>query len=249
MQDPATKPTPFAITDNSVLIEEAFNQDAGVVQNIFQVLRADDGEWATNFTQEWPLFGHRNQISYTLTYESLGTASGLADTQIHYRFQVRDEGRRAPAFSPRVSMFLPTGNASHGLGDGHPGWQVNLPFSKQLRDLYVHWNAGFTHLPAAEIDGQNWNLLAVQGGGSVIWRMRPMMHLMMESLVVSAEDVENDATARRTSVTLAPGVRGGWNIGDSQLVLAVSVPIVRNRGRATNPTLVTYLSYELRFKK
>jgi DtxR family Mn-dependent transcriptional regulator len=246
VQDPPSNPTPFAISDNSVLIEEAFNQDAGVVQNIFQVLRADDGEWATNFTQEWPLFGHRHQISYTLTY---GSITGLADTQVHYRLQVRDEGPRAPAFSPRVSVFLPTGNRSRGAVNGHSGWQVNLPFSKQFRDVYVHWNAGFTHLPAAEDDGQKWNLLALQGGGSVIWRMRPMLHLMMESLVVSGEDLESDAPSRRTSVTFAPGVRGGWDIGDSQLVLAVSAPIVQQHGAPTSTALVTYVSYELRFKK
>jgi hypothetical protein len=247
-QDPRTAPQPFAITDNSMLIEEAFNQDAGVVQNIFQLAVSDASEWVTNFTQEWPLFSHRHQISYTLTYESIGGASGLTDTQVHYRLQVRDEGRHAPAISPRVTVFLPTGNSARALGEGNPGWQMNLPISKQFGDFYVHWNAGFTHSPAAKVDGREWNLLALSGGASVIWRMRPMLHLMLESVAVSDQEVEGGSTARHGSVIVSPGLRGGWNIGDAQLVLALGVPITRAAG-STNTAVITYFSYELPFRK
>src|SRR4051812_15188406 len=111
-QDSPASATPFGITDNSMLVEEAFNQDPGVVQNIVQLVWSDEHEWATNVTQEWPLFGHRHQISYTLTYERVGIASGFTDTQVHYRYQIRDEGPRGPAIAPRVSVFLPTGNSA-----------------------------------------------------------------------------------------------------------------------------------------
>ena len=45
---------PFRITDNSFLVEEAFNQEAGIFQNIFNAARID-GAWASTFTQEWPV--------------------------------------------------------------------------------------------------------------------------------------------------------------------------------------------------
>jgi len=64
-QAPAQKPL-FGITDNSFLVEEAFNQDPGVVQNIFLVTRSTDRRWDGSFTQEWPLGGLRNQLSFTL---------------------------------------------------------------------------------------------------------------------------------------------------------------------------------------
>ena len=35
---------PWEITDNSFLVEEAFNQEAGVVQNIFTWTRGRDGD-------------------------------------------------------------------------------------------------------------------------------------------------------------------------------------------------------------
>jgi hypothetical protein len=241
-------PAPFAITDNSMLVEEAFNQDAGVVQNMLQVGVSEQHEWVTTFTQEWPLFGHRNQISYTLTYESLGDASGFTDTQLHYRFQIRDESAHGPAIAPRVSLFLPTGDSARALGEGHPAWQMNLPVSKQFGDFYVHWNAGFTHSPAAEVDGREWNLLAISGGASVIWRMRPMLHLMFESVAVSDEEVDDGSKVRTPSVVMSPGVRGGWNIGDAQLVLGLGVPITRSDAE-TSAALITYFSYELPFKK
>src|SRR5262245_40083397 len=77
---------PWEITDNSFFVEEAFNQEPGVVQNIFGVYRPGDGSWSTGFTQEWPLRVHRHQFSYTLPFAGSGLASGIGDVMIHYRF-------------------------------------------------------------------------------------------------------------------------------------------------------------------
>jgi hypothetical protein len=46
---------PPPIQDNSFLMEEAYNQEEGVVQHInaFQWMRG--GEWLATFTQEWPV--------------------------------------------------------------------------------------------------------------------------------------------------------------------------------------------------
>ena len=43
--------------DNSFLVEEAFNQEAGVFQNIFGAARRN-GHWGATFTQEWPVVAH-----------------------------------------------------------------------------------------------------------------------------------------------------------------------------------------------
>ena len=62
---------PFKITDNSFLVEEAFNQEAGVFQNIFGAT-ADQGAGQATFTQEWPAPASGHQLSYTLSASSLG---------------------------------------------------------------------------------------------------------------------------------------------------------------------------------
>src|SRR5205807_6402543 len=55
------------IQDNSFLIEEAYNQDPGVVQHIQTFSRATrGGDWLYTFTQEWPVPGITHQLSYTL---------------------------------------------------------------------------------------------------------------------------------------------------------------------------------------
>lgn len=151
--------TPFEILDNSFLVEEAFNQEPGVFQNIFNVRVAEDGGWEATMTQEWPLFTQTHQFSYTIPYASIGGESGFGDVFINYRLQALLETASRPAFSPRVSLILASGDAARGLGGGSPGWQVNLPFSKQFGDAYLHWNAGFTHVPAATGEDREHNLL------------------------------------------------------------------------------------------
>ena len=54
------------ISDNSFLIEEAYNQEGGVVQHISALLRAQDGAWLYTFTQEWPFFSQRHQLGFTV---------------------------------------------------------------------------------------------------------------------------------------------------------------------------------------
>jgi len=55
------------IADNSFLIEEAYNQERGVVQHI-SVWQRDlrSRAWAFTFTQEWPLSTQTHQLSYTI---------------------------------------------------------------------------------------------------------------------------------------------------------------------------------------
>ena len=106
---PAPTPSPkqekdFGIEDNSFLVEEAFNQERGIFQNIFNMSRTD-GHWGATFTQEWPLGGMTNQFSYTVAFLDGGTHTGFGDTLINYRYQVWTERPGRPAFAPRVSML------------------------------------------------------------------------------------------------------------------------------------------------
>ena len=46
------------VSDNSFLVEEAYNQEAGVVQHISVFQRGtQSGDWAYSFTEEWPVPG------------------------------------------------------------------------------------------------------------------------------------------------------------------------------------------------
>jgi DtxR family Mn-dependent transcriptional regulator len=243
------RPTPFEIADNSFLVEEAFNQEAGIFQNIFNATRSN-GVWEPTFTQEWPIGTQTHQFSYTLSWLSGGGTTGFGDTLINYRYQALLDGPGRPAFSPRLSVILPTGSSVRGLGMGSPGLQVNLPFSKQMNDISWHWNAGFTWFsgvesPRPEIDV---SLMSPFLAGSGIYRLRPMLHLMLESVVNFDEYPTLDGTARETFFTLSPGVRGGWNIGDQQLIFGAAVPVTWGAGNTDSATFF-YVSYERPFKR
>jgi DtxR family transcriptional regulator, Mn-dependent transcriptional regulator len=245
---------PFRITDNSFLVEEAFNQDKGVFQNIFGMTHVS-GTWAATFTQEWPVPGETHQLSYTLVFVNDHHRSGVGDTLINYRYQVMDEGSGRPAFAPRVSLIVPTGDSNRGFGDGSLGLQVNLPFSKQTGDWYWHWNAGLTWLARARatfVDGdvsveRRTSTASPFLAGSAIYRLRPMLHLMLESFASFDQTVQEVGTSRGTTVILSPGIRGGWDIGEKQVVLGLAVPITWSSD--TNAGVFVYASYELPFRK
>jgi hypothetical protein len=244
---------PFEILDNSFLVEEAFNQEPGVFQNIFGLHHAGDSGWEAAFTQEWPVLSMAHQFSYTLPVVSVDGRSGFGDMMLNYRYQAFTEAPGRPAFSPRLSLILPSGDEQDGLGDGVAGWQVNLPFSKQLDSLYLHWNGGFTVLPG--VKSANPTLARTDGvmlftphlAVSGIWRFRPMVHLMLESVLQFSEVlVAPEVSHRTTQFTLSPGARGGWNIGDQQVIAGLAVPVVFSDD-STDPGVFLYLSYELPF--
>src|SRR5437868_13108701 len=86
------------IQDNSFLIEEAYNQEPGVVQHINSFVRTHPGgAWLYAFTQEWPVPKETHQLSYTVAYQRLGTDSGgtlgLGDLALNYRYQLVGNGR------------------------------------------------------------------------------------------------------------------------------------------------------------
>ena len=237
---------PFEILDNSFLVEEAFNQEPGIFQNIFGVRATDGDGWEAAFTQEWPLFTQTHQFSYTVGALGADGAAGMADLMINYRWQAAMESASFPAFSPRVSLILATGDADRGFGSGGPGWQVNLPFSKQFGDTYIHWNAGFTHIPSADVGTVEHNLLSPHVALSGIYRLRPMFNVMLESVVEWEHLVEGDAKRHEAAVTLSPGFRTGWNVGDTQTIVGFAVP-VSITGDSTSAGVFGYFSYELPF--
>lgn len=242
----AAQAEPFEILDNSFLVEEAFNQEPGIFQNIFGLRAADDEGWEAAFTQEWPLLSQTHQLSYTLAALGANGTTGVGDLMINYRWQATTESASWPAFSPRLSLILGTGDADRGFGNGGPGWQVNLPFSKQVGDAYLHWNAGFTHTPAAEAAGGEHNLLTPHVALSGIWRLRPMFNLMLESVVEWDHVVVGSGDRRDAVLTVSPGFRTGWNAGDTQTIVGLAIPVGIADGDAT-AGVFGYVSYELPF--
>jgi hypothetical protein len=84
--------------------------------------------------------------------------------------------------------------------------------------------------------------------GSAIYRLKPMFHLMLENVVLFEESFDGTETSRGTFYTLSPGFRGGWDVGDAQIITGAAVPITWGGG-GSDAGLFLYLSYELPFGK
>ena len=237
----------FRITDNSFLVEEAFNQEAGIFQNIFFVSRSRSGQWDGSFTQEWPLGGSRHQLSFTLPFSLASGLGEVSDVLLNYRLQVCEEGRWRPAFSPRVSAVFASSPERRSLGPSGTGIQINLPFSKAMGQFYVHANAGATWIkePADELaqTGERW-MTTPSAAGSLIWAATPMFHLMLE---VYGQSAEQTIGPRKDSVVIVPGFRTGWNFGERQVVAGFGATLTR--GDARDNGVLFYLSVEMPYKK
>jgi DtxR family Mn-dependent transcriptional regulator len=257
-QAPSDSHRPFEILDNSLLVEEAFNQEPKVFQNIFGFVRTED-DWTAAFTQEWPVPGVRHQLSYTLTFSNDLATGRFSDVAINYRYQLlTGEGGRT-AISPRLSLLL-RAHGDEGSDYGKVGWQLNLPVSRQFDDVFVHANAGLTIYPGVSsnqfpsgsphlLPAGDVTLVSPFVAGSAIVRVRPMLHLMLESVLQFDDTVRAPGAAGRDRlVTISPGTRFGWNLGEQQLVLGLAVPVVHGRA-STDAGLLLYASWELPFRK
>ena len=241
-----------AIADNSFLLEEAYNQEYGVVQHISAFQRSRSGDWVYAFTQEWPAPGQKHQLSYTIPVLHLN-ATGLGDVALNYRYQALGAEGEKLWFSPRLSVYLPTGDESAGRGAGGAGVEVNLPVSYSLSDAIVtHWNAGasYTRVKNGGLTGSNRGL---RGGVSAIWLLAPTFNVMLESVASRSEFV--DAQGRKdvfTNYIISPGVRGALNFASGlQIVPGIAFPIGVGSlapGEERQRDVFLYLSFEHPFR-
>ena len=235
------------IQDNSFLIEEAYNQEAGVVQHINTLQRSRSGDLLYSFTQEWPAPGIEHQLSYSVPFQRLDGTSGVGDVAVNYRYQWIGDGDATLAVSPRITALLPTGNERKGLGTGGVGVQVNLPLSYVINpSLVTHWNIGTTVTPSARGDsGKDFHKTDYNFGGSLIWLTTNTFNFMLEAVYYNTQSADADGRKHRESaIYISPGVRGAFNLASGmQIVPGLAVPI--GVGAASDDySIFGYLSFE-----
>lgn len=242
-----------AIEDNSMFIEEAYNQENKVVQHIsnfvFLPNLKDNFQYA--FTQEWPAFGLDHQLSYTFQYISIGNEAeninGIGDLLINYRYQLSYK-ENFIACSPRLSIIIPTGNSDKGLGTGSWGMQVNIPVSKRWTNHFInHFNFGSTVLFNLKKEEINYNKSQISyfAGLSSIWLVTEKFNLMFECIsnLVANPDFNNKDCYSNTTI-LAPAFRYAFNIKKIQIVPGISLPFSITKNSKTEMGGFFYLSLE-----
>ncbi|MBI3847165.1 MAG: transporter [Planctomycetes bacterium] len=237
------------IQDNSFFIEEAYNQDPRVVQHIFNGLQTwdrDDGtrtrRFDFTFTQEWPVGSQTHQLSYTVPVSWIaehtdgdGTThdSGVGDIALNYRYQALGTDAESLWFAPRFSVIVPTGDEDRGLGRGVTGYQVDLPFSREVGSFAFHLNAGATAFPNADaaLDGggrsRDHDLLGFNLGVSAILIESPVVQPLLEVVALVDHEIdEQGGLDRTTSVVASPGFRWSpYTHGETQIVVGSALPV------------------------
>jgi hypothetical protein len=247
---PALAAADRPIQDNSFLLEEAYNQEPGVIQHIQTFRRDRGGAWAYSFTEEWPVLGQRHQASVTFTALRAEGSDGIGDLALNYRLQAVGSGDTRVAFTPRLSVILPTGDETRGRGAGGAGVQANLPLSVVLlAPLVTHVNVGATLTPSAWAGpGERARAVAFSAGQGLIWLAHPRFNLMLEALYARTDLSLPGGDETLEALHLNPGLRGAIDVaGGLQIVPGVSVPIGVGPSRGERGVFV-YLSLEHPFR-
>lgn len=254
------------IEDNSMFVEEAFNQEAGIIQHISNFIFSD-GNFTYNYTQEIPLADVKHQLSFGVSYSSLKKPSnltdltqayitnGLGDVFINYRPLLWGKNDWALVI-PRFSLIVPTGNSRYGLGSGSWGGQFNLAVTKRLGPrITTHYNAGYTLMTRADHyqitnDGQpvllyEKNMATTNLGASAILLVTSRFNLMVEYVSGYGKEMQDDGTLTRLNTSIVnPGFRMAFDIGRVQIVPGAGVPLNFTNGKYESAGCFFYLSIE-----
>jgi hypothetical protein len=251
----ATTEPPTPIQDNSFLVEEAYNQEDGVIQHISFVQPLSTGDWAYTQTDEWPLRSLKHQLSLTVGLNHAATygqsGPGWGDTAINYRYQLVGSGETRLAIAPRISLLAPTGDSTVGRGYGGWGLQTNVPVSFQHNShLVTHWNAGLTWIPSQQNAlHQHATALNPNLGQSTVWLVKPRFNALCEVVwSYNAVVTGPDQIARTNNVYISPGIRWAQNFKNGlQIVPGVAVPFGFADAQHQKGVIL-YLSFEHGFR-
>ncbi len=262
---------PEHIRDNAFLVEEAFNQEKGEVQHIFNWIHLWDWpgasktrDFAATYTMELPLGGQKHQFSFTtqfltaFEYPSGGPATQQADvgdTFLNYRYQLLDNDEFLWC-APRMTLIVPTADRRFGLGTGQVGYQFNLPISRYGENFDFHFNLGGTIVPDVALTLPNGLPSAPQAlrgynvGASVFWKPEVYLNFFVEWLLLSNEELDGLASIQNsTDSFLNPGLRYAvCQFDEVEWVIGASVPIGLTEN-SPDIGLFVYMSVEHLFRK
>ena len=240
-----------AVRDNSFLIEEAYNQEQGVIQHI-QAMQFDRTfkDASCSFTEEWPVSSDVHQVSLTIPYGFSGENKFvLNDLLVNYRYQL--VSREHLFLAPRLSVILPSGNSPVKGNAGMSGFQVNIPVSFEIsRKLTIHANIGNT---STWLTGKRHALSREKSeslayGMSMIYFLNHSVNLLVET-IHSASFNENYSGSNEIEKTtiISPGIRFAIDFSSGmQIVPGMAFPYELHS--KTNSYFL-YLSVEHPFKK
>ncbi len=244
--------------DNSFFIEEAYNQESGVVQHIGSLVNEREtvrgyktSHTAFAFTQEWPVYGQRWQFSYSLgllRHESEETAHGyegrllgLESVDAALRYQLISGDDSPLAIAPQLSFT----KRDEWQGRKDSGVELTLPASVRVsKRVAAHANVAVSSFPFSD-KPQSGAMI----GGSGVFAAHRRVHLLLEALAESERTELKNGTITETVTVLSPGVRvelSGTPRG--QWIAGIALPFTF-REEESSGGFFLYLSFEHFYRK
>lgn len=235
--------------DNSFLIEEAYNQEKGVVQhiNLFDFNMNDS--WSYNLTQEWPLKGQSHQFSFTLPLTSFtDKLYEIDELLLNYRYQVVKTGNIS--ITPRLTVITPWGYRiiSRRIEMMNSGFQVNIPVSISFSKRFVsHFNFGIYRHNSRFDKSLMVQMMTATSGCSFIWMVNNNFNFLIE-FIADKHRWETGGDRSRIlygkSWVINPGFRGAIDFENGlQIVPGLSIP-VHILDKPILYSVLFYLSFE-----
>lgn len=217
------------LEDNSFLVEEAYNQEAGVVQfiNVYQK-QSKAKDWNYTFINEIPVGGQADQFSYEIPYsyvEALDKTQ-VGDLKLNYRREIiRNEMFVTTA---RLSIISNTGDYKLGFGNGSIGYETSLLNSVKINSAWSqHWNVGAQFVPSAKNTlGDTADITKYFWALSNIYFVTDGLNVMLEVTSSSFQDVAGPSMSTWSHEDfVSPSLRYAIDVGDWQFVPGIAAPI------------------------
>lgn len=217
------------LEDNSFLVEEAYNQEPGVVQFI-QVYQKDvkTKNWDYVFINEIPILDESNQFSYELPlgYDEVLESSQIRDIKLNYRREFFRNNQIVA--TGRISLVLPTGKYEDGFGLGALGVEGSLITSIKINQNWSqHWNIGYSTTPGAKNSTKDKaDVSRYFYALSNIYFFTDTLNFLVEIVGSQSEEVISQDTKNwQHDMILSPGFRTAFDVGNWQFVPGIAYPI------------------------
>ncbi len=220
------------LQSNDLLVETPYTQERGEVQHTFKFGRTRHENWASTFTQEWPILSEKHQLTFSLPAQ-VGRndegGRGVGDAVVEYTYQLLGGNESRLTISPKIGLSVPTGKASRELGSGAPGIALSVPVGLMLAPsvgIISNVSAGVFG-QALNSEGEAVRRKFLEVGQSLVWYAHPRLNALLEAKWERAIAVEdNGHRLRKDELFLAPGLRWAHLVGNKiALMPGISVPI------------------------
>lgn len=203
---------PEPIEANGFFVEEAYNQEEGMLQQIATAMGVRHGAWSGEFSQEWPLFSVRHQLDVAV---QVAEDEGVTGAGAEYRYLLVGGVGEPFSLSPGVEA---------SWSRDEDAWELEavLPASVRLGEtLVANTNVGVS-FAADDLGGRPGLTL----GEGLVWRATPRMNLLMEAVFNRGEPLLQGEDGEDRSFVVSPGVQYAFALGDDvQLVPGVAFPV------------------------